>query len=71
MVIGYAAYRLTILLPEESSETMELALVSRGIRTSCELFVNGRRAAGGEQRYSGSRHDLGRSRPFPPKSAWS
>ena len=43
---GYATYRLIILLPEKSSETMELALVSRGIRTSCELFVNGRRAGG-------------------------
>lgn len=43
---GYATYRLTILLPEKSSETMELALVSHNIRTSCELFVNGRRAGG-------------------------
>ena len=29
--VGYATYRLIILLPEKSSETMQLALVSRGI----------------------------------------
>ena len=44
--IGYATYRLTILLPEESAESLQLGLIIRKIRSSFRLFVNGRRVVG-------------------------
>ena len=52
--IVYAAYRLTILLPEQFVESVQPGLIMRKIRSACKLFVNGRRC-GWERCYVGRR----------------